>query len=203
SILYDHAENIRVGIDVGIYPYDSSAPIGNDILLLLDEGDNAFHPQWKKEYVKNLRTILPLIFPNYKIQVIITSHDPLTLSDLPKNNVVFLERGSEGTVIGNSALKRTFGANIADLLKDSFFLEDGMIGSFSADVINKIISDIEVDHYSNNRRREIERIIEAIDEPIIKFKLAEKFGAATGNTAMQRKIIDDEITRLQARRSQI
>ena len=109
---------------------------------MLDEGDNAFHPQWKKEYVKYLRDILPTIFPDYKIQVVIISHDPLTLSDLPKNNVVYLEKSDGITRLGKSEQKRTLGANISDLLKDSFFLEDGQIGGFIAVVIDKVINDI-------------------------------------------------------------
>jgi len=49
----------------------------------------------------------------------------------------------------------------------------------------------------------IERIINALDEPIIKFKLAEKLGAATGNRSFELKLLEDEIARLQARRGQI
>ena len=132
SVLYYHAENIKARVDVDVHSSNSLKYIKNDILLLLDEGDNAFHPQWKKEYVKNLRSIIPIIFESYNLQIIITSHDPLTLSDIPKNNVVFLEKGVAGTVIGDSSTKHTFAANLSDLLKDSFFLNDGQIGNFVA-----------------------------------------------------------------------
>jgi len=142
STLYYHAGNIKAGIDIDEYNSNSLKYIKEDILLLLDEGDNAFHPQWKKEYVKYLRDILPTIFPDYKIQVVIISHDPLTLSDLPKNNVVYLEKSDGITRLGKSEQKRTLGANISDLLKDSFFLEDGQIGGFIAVVIDKVINDI-------------------------------------------------------------
>lgn len=203
STLYYHAQNIGTGVSIDFHSFDSLRYIDKDILLLLDEGDNAFHPQWKKEYVKYLRTVIPLIFPHFNIQIIITSHDPLTLSDLAKNNVVFLERGNGGTVIGNSAFKRTFGANLADLLKDTFFLQDGQIGNFVADVIDKVITDIDRGRLPNDRIQEIERIINALDEPIIKFKLAEKLSAATGNRSFERRMLDEEIEHLQARRGQI
>ncbi|MCO5949841.1 ATP-binding protein [Mucilaginibacter flavidus] len=200
SILYDHADNIKAGVDIDRYSSNSLEGIGKDILLLLDEGDNAFHPQWKKEYVKYLREIIPVIFVGYQLQIIITSHDPLTLSDLPKNNVVFLEKMDQVTKIGNSAFKRTLGANIADLLKDSFFMQDGQIGAYIAQVIDFIIEDISAGHLTGQRQIAIERIIYCIDEPILKFKLAEMLSEALGDQSFEARLIDDEIQRLQERR---
>jgi len=203
STLYDHADNMRNGVDIDRYSSTSLEGIEKDILLLLDEGDNAFHPQWKKEYVKYLREIIPIIFEGYQIQIIITSHDPLTLSDLPKNNVVFLEKTDGVTKIGNSGFKRTLGANIADLLKDSFFMQDGQVGAYIAGVIDLIIADIAAGHLSEGRQIAIERIIYCIDEPILKYKLAEMLSEALGDQNFEARLLDDEIRRLQERRKQI
>jgi hypothetical protein len=203
SVLYYHAENIKAGVDIDIHSFDSLEYIDNDILLLLDEGDNAFHPQWKKEYVKTLRSIVPVIFAGYNIQIIITSHDPLTLSDIPKNNIVFLERGTSGTVIGNSSLKHTFGANISDLLKDSFFLNDGQIGNFVGDIIDESIKEIQSGDIKTERRHALERIIKTIDEPIIKFKLAEMLSSSSGDSEFERELLDIEIKRLQEKRRNV
>lgn len=203
SILYDHADNIQNGVDIDRYSSNSLEGIEKDILLLLDEGDNAFHPQWKKEYVKYLREIIPMIFEGYQVQIIITSHDPLTLSDLPKNNVVFLDKSDGVTKIGNSAVKRTLGANIADLLKDSFFMQNGQVGAYIAEVIDLIIEDIAAGQLPEQRQTAIERIIHCIDEPIIKFKLAEMLSEALGNQSFEGRLLDDEIRRLQERRRHI
>ncbi len=203
SVLYSHAENIRAGVDIDVHSHNSLGHIKNDILLLLDEGDNAFHPQWKKEYVKNLRTYLPIIFEGFNLQIIITSHDPLTLSDIPKNSIVFLEKGAFGTVIGDSATKHTFGANLSDLLKDSFFLNDGQIGDFVADKIDETIQEIRNGDIKPERRRTLERVIKTIDEPIIKFKLAEMLRDAIGDTEFERELLDNEIKRLQEIRRSI
>jgi hypothetical protein len=203
STLYYHAQNIKADVDIDLHSFKSLENIGDDILLLLDEGDNAFHPQWKKEYVNYLRNIIPLIFEGYNIQIIITSHDPLTLSDIPKNNIVFIEKGEFGSVIGQSNNKRTFGANLSDLLKDSFFLQDGQIGSYVAEVIDLMIEDIRANRLDAQRRQHIERIIHAIDEPILKFKLAEMLSEATGEDEFERHLLDEEIRRLQERRNRI
>lgn len=203
STLYYHAKNIKAGADIDTHSFSSLEYISDDILLLVDEGDNAFHPQWKKEYVRYLRAIIPLIFEDFKVQIIITSHDPLTLSDIPKNNVVFLERKNGKTAIGNSMTKRTFGANISDMLKDSFFLEDGQIGSFTANIIDKTITRIRERNLSNEEVYKIERLINTIDEPITKFKLAEMLGEATGNRNFEKEMIDNEIAWLMERRDEL
>lgn len=203
STLYFHAENMREGIDIDLHSSDSLKGIGHNILLLLDEGDNAFHPQWKKEYVKYLRNIIPLIFAGHSIQIVITSHDPLTLSDLPKNNIVFLEKGPTGTAIGNSTSKRTFGANIADLLRDSFFLEDGQVGSYVAELIKRVVSELRERPFNSKNVQYIESIINALDEPIIKFKLAEMLSEATGSNIFEKEAVEREIKRLENRRNQL
>ncbi len=203
STLYYHAGNIAAGIDIDEYNGDSLEDIEDDILLLLDEGDNAFHPQWKKEYVKYLREMLPLIFPDFKIQIILTSHDPLTLSDLPKNNVVYLEKADGVTRVSNAENKRTLGANISDLLKDSFFIQDGQIGGFIASVIDGVITDIRSRQIPAERKIAIERIIHAIDEPVLKFKMAEMLTEALGNREFELQLIDEEIRRLQQRRGAV
>lgn len=200
STLHYHAINIKEGVDIDYHSFDSLEGIGKDILLLLDEGDNAFHPQWKKEYVKYLRKILPLIFDGFNLQVIITSHDPLTLSDLAKNNVVFLDKSSGRTTLANSTTKRTLGANISDLMKESFFIQNGQIGSFIGETIDNVVNDIRNRTLDEERVYQIERIIYAIDEPVLKFKLAEMLSEATSDKSFETSLIDEEIRRLQERR---
>lgn len=203
STLYYHAQNIKNKVDVDFHSFDSLGMINDKIMLLIDEGDNAFHPQWKKEFVRILRKLVPKIFKGYKIQIIITSHDPLTLSDFPKNNVVFLDRSSGVTQIGNSSEKRTFGGNISDLLKDSFFINDGQIGGFASDMIDWLIDGIRKKNLSPSQIERMERFINCIDEPILKFKLAEMLSESLGESYFERKLLDEEIARLNERRERL
>lgn len=89
-------------------------------------------------------------------------------------NSVFLDKNVGGKTIISKNKKRTFGANISDLLADSFFVENGLIGEFANDKINKTIS------WLRNVEEVIDaeyhkRIIEKIDEPIIQRKLAQMY----------------------------
>jgi len=115
----------------------------DEYILLLDEADLGYHPEWKKRFVNSIVKSLPLFF-NFssvqsKIQIIFTTHDPLTLSDIPRQNVVFLDKNSGGQTIISEQKLETFGANIHDLLADSFFISDGLMGDFAKEKIDRTI----------------------------------------------------------------
>lgn len=110
-------------------------------IILLDEADISFHPTWKKKYVKLLIEILPLIFKDKKLQIIFTTHDPLTLSDLPSTNILYLNKPVGGnTFIADMKNLKTFGANIHELLAESFFIDDGLMGEFAKQKIQDLVA---------------------------------------------------------------
>lgn len=167
-----------------------------NFIFLLDEADLGFHPEWKKRFVNSIIKVFPEILKNISalesIQIIFTTHDPLTLSDIPNNNVVYLKKkGVKTDVLKNGERpKKSFGANITDLLSDSFFINDGLIGDFAKEKIqitlewlkkeaskkqNVFILDekIKLPVFSS-REMEIayhKLIIELIDEPLVKDKM--------------------------------
>jgi len=116
-----------------IDPYDKYT----GIILLLDEVELGLHPQWQKEYVSLLMNVLKSYTGRYKFNIICSSHSPFILSDLPKENVIFLKDGKQDDGIKH---KQTFGANIHTLLSDSFFMEDELMGEFAKKKINEIIN---------------------------------------------------------------
>lgn len=160
-------------------------------ILLLDEPEQGYHPLWKKKFIQAITTTLPELFkinPVVKnLQIIFTTHDPLTLSDIPNNNIIYLEKVKKDNVHITKVLnkkeqksKKSFGANINDLLSDSFFIEDSLIGDFAKDKIEETIkwinktkkhpTDVLIEKYNYYKQ-----IIEIIDEPIIGIKLSEMF----------------------------
>lgn len=50
------------------------------------------------------------------------------LSDMRKSNIIYLEDGYKK---GKENLMNPFGANINDILAQSFFLDDGFMGDFA------------------------------------------------------------------------
>ncbi|UOX32723.1 AAA family ATPase [Flavobacterium sediminilitoris] len=112
-----------------------------DILFLIDEGDVSFHPQWQKKYLKFLLDFFEKFFPKNRVQLILMTHSPFIVSDLPKENIVFLKRDkySKTEVSDITHQNLTFGANIHDILANDFFLQDGFMGEFAKNEINNII----------------------------------------------------------------
>lgn len=139
---------------------------GETLLLLIDEGELGFHFQWQKEYVYNLITLLPHIFGERNIQIIFTTHSPITLSDIPKSNIVFLKKDEDTreTKVVKSK-NNTFAANINELLIDSFFLRDGLAGKFAQEKIGELIKSIKNKQGDAKDHGRIEKII---GEPILK-----------------------------------
>lgn len=95
-----------------------------NIILTFDELDSSFHPQWQQKIVHSLTEFLRKRYPNKEFQLILTTHSPVLLSDIPKQNVIFMRKASAAAVDHT----QTFAANIASLYYDSFFMDNGSIG---------------------------------------------------------------------------
>ncbi len=52
--------------------------------LCIDEGENYLHPNWQKKYINYLYQFLRDNYFSKQIHLIISSHSPFILSDLPK-----------------------------------------------------------------------------------------------------------------------
>ncbi|WP_375724857.1 ATP-binding protein [Arcobacter sp. KX21116] len=144
--------------------------IENDKLniLFLDEFTVALHPNWERIIIKKLIEI----FKNRNIHFIITSHSPFVLSDIPIQNVVFLEKGKQVYPFEDN--QQTFGANIHTLLSHGFFMKDGLMGEFAKDKIDTAIKYLNQSKLSDDELRYCENIISIIGEPIIKRELQRK-----------------------------
>lgn len=145
----------------------------SNIILLIDEGEMGFHPQWQKNYLKYLISFLRYAYAGFNVQLVLTSHSPFLISDLYRENVIFLKKsGFQSEVCDPRHLNLTFGGNIHEMLNDSFFLEDGIIGAFAQDQIDNIIREIiSPERISQERISEIKLIVEAIGEPVVRIKL--------------------------------
>lgn len=128
-------------------------------LFVFDEAEIGFHPEWQRSYVKNITLFLEDMAkmasdlhrhyhpnaPDFHYQVILTSHSPIILSDIPSQCAIMLRRKRDENRTENLSVtrKQTFGTNIFELYKDSFFLEEGLVGKFATDYIQQLDKDIE------------------------------------------------------------
>jgi predicted ATPase len=144
-----------------------------ELILLLDEPEVGLHPQWQTEFISILTSFLTKLFPNNKIQILLTTHSPILLSDFPPNHVIYLKKNHETGKcqvdnIQNS--NSTFAANIHSLYSNAFFLKDkgAAMGNVAKSYINKLIQDIKEKEKS---KEELIALIEPIGEPLIKDQL--------------------------------
>lgn len=179
-----------------------------NVNVILEEIELYFHPEMQRNFINDILNSISGI-ELYKIKAInfcFVSHSPFILSDIPKENIMFLEN------IDNKAMqilkdKSTFGANIHDLLKDGFFMNKGSIGEFAKKRITETIQwmNFMLEEKEKPLKEDFEllvkdkeyhkNIIEIIDEPIIKSKLLEMYSEIFGNEE-RKKNIEYEIERL-------
>lgn len=135
------------------------------INIIFDEIELYFHPEYQRRFVFELLERLDSLkksthIPKIKgINILFCTHSPFILSDIPKQNVLFL---------GDKKDFKTFGANITTLLANSFFMEN-LIGEFAKNKINEVIRWITQD------KEDILKTIRLIDEPILRNKLIEMY----------------------------
>lgn len=115
----------------------------NHVSMLMDEVELYYHPDLQRKFVKLLLdSITSVPLDNiYDINITLVTHSPFVLSDIPKSNILCLQKGNFEKQRG-----QTFGANIVDMLSESFFLQ-GTMGDIAQTCINDF-----VDFYFMHRR---------------------------------------------------
>ncbi len=111
-----------------------------NINIFFDEVESTFHPDWQRNFMNLLIQLVVksnLLNNEQKLNLVFATHSPFILSDLPKENIIFLEKGKQVYPFEDG--KQTFGANIHTLLSHGFFMKDGLMGEFAKDKIQSII----------------------------------------------------------------
>jgi len=126
------------------------------------------------------------------INVILVTHSPFVLSDIPKTNVLFLKDGRP-----NYGMQmNTFGANIHHLLKNGFFLPGLPMGEFAHRKIDVIFAKLNEGNFPQENLEQIYDDIMQVGEPVIRNEL---LGLYNGYRALQ---VNDEIIERILRRIQ-
>ncbi len=151
-----------------------------NLLFMIDECDLYLHPDWQKALLSELLKGIEVIFANHNVQLILATHSPLCLSDIPKENIIFLAGKDErGHCIVDSRENhpQTFGMELFSILQDAFFLKSGTMGTFAHDYINRVISKVN-SISSDTAEQDIELIqkeINLIGNLILKQKIQQLF----------------------------
>ena len=179
-------------------------------ILLFDEVDLGLHPEWQRKWISRALPIIEKIFDDKHLQIIITSHSPIFLSDIYRENILFLSKDNEE--FKEKSFEKTFGQNIYTLFKNSFFLQDVMgeyahntikdTIEFLTSKINKTDAALNPNSLFNSldetkRERMAKKIIDSVGEPIIANQLKELFYRAFQNKNGESIEIRNQIAQLQ------
>jgi predicted ATP-binding protein involved in virulence len=81
-------------------------------------------------------------FNQYSYQVVISTHSPLLVSDVPKESIHCFVRDLDTNEVSIKSSRYGFMSNLMDLLTDSFYT-DSVFGAYSENYVNQIINEIE------------------------------------------------------------
>lgn len=110
--------------------------------IMLDEVELYFHPDLQRRFVDmTLSALRSVSLPEiYGVNITLVPHSPFVVSDLPDTSIMYLgkKQDEEGT----------FGANIYNLLDNTFFMDDN-IGELAKKRIGQLVSlyNVQTEHW--------------------------------------------------------
>lgn len=141
--------------------------------LIFEEIELYFHPDYQRQLVYRLiKQIRGGDFTSLEaVNMLFVTHSPFILSDIPKENVLFLNNGIPDTQMQEN----TFGANIHSLLKNGFFLPNLTMGEFAYHKINRLFAKLNANDVKVTEIAELNKEITLVGEPYLREQLFKKF----------------------------
>ncbi len=146
-----------------------------NINLILDEVEICFHPEFQRRFVYELLGYIKRLNMNRNasFNILIATHSPFILSDIPQNNILYLE---DGKMVMPKGIKNPFAANICDILYQSFFLKQGFVGEFARKKIKRVIERLLPNGYFlDDSEAEYHLLMELIGDPFLKMQLQQLY----------------------------
>lgn len=146
-----------------------------NINLILDEVEICFHPEFQRRFVYELLGYIKRLFMNRNasFNILIATHSPFILSDIPQSNILYLE---DGKMVMPEGIKNPFAANICDILYQSFFLKQGFVGEYARKKIKHIIERLlPGGYFLDDSEAEYHLLMELIGDPFLKMQLQQLY----------------------------
>lgn len=170
-------------------------------IILLDEPDREMHPEWSRNFIDIVVKMVEILNEGIKeksdgkrklsTQIVISTNSPFLLSDIRKEDIVLLDldesipSDKRKMILLENGINRTFGANIHNLLKESFFMRS-TIGGFASkkleqDLAPLKLGDVEFrEKYTNDGQKhpdllKIKYLLDEIGEPILKREIEKEW----------------------------
>lgn len=171
------------------------------VTLLFDEVEAFLHPEWSRIFLYELITELEEKYPEKRFKLIFATHSPFLIADVLSKDCIYLSKDDKNEKIEAKidSSKKTFGANIIDLFKNTMFLES-TFGKFATEKIKRVVDKIEEESYTDIKNNpEIDYIIEEIGEKLISNKLKSMIEAKLENKDNAKEYYKNKIEEYQSK----
>jgi len=188
---------------VNLKSVDDEQPKYRGVNVVFDEAELCFHPEYQRTFInKFLRIVKSVDIPSdCSLNIIITTHSPFLLSDMPQEHVLYLKNGLPYQPAGDHGEFNPFAANVCDILRNSFFLYNGFMGAYAQKKIMALIDFLTLDNGERDSydMSLADNLIDMIGDPLLKSHLErmrkqflEKYPQATGHKAISERLSELE-----------
>ena len=177
--------------------------------IIMDEIELCYHPEYQRTFVYELINMIVRLKINKRcaVNILMSTHSPFILSDIPQTHVLYLNNGADARENGNTAQMgnmnmNTFAANVNELLNCSFFLGNGFMGEVAKKKIESLVAylvngDTDKGYWTDEKAK---RTIDMVGDEVISYQLkcmyGERFGQTGHDTEAYRNWIRHEAQRL-------
>lgn len=196
STLVYHAMNLQS------IPDDGTRVKYTNINMVLDEIEICFHPEYQRTFINKFLDLLKRtnLTSYFGINVLVVTHSPFVLSDIPQGNIMYLKKGHQLTrdELDGESITNPFCANINDILHQSFFLEKGFVGEFAKKRVLSLVDYLKRGNNVDDWNPETARLfIEEIGEPMVREQLLGLYSESKETSAHDKIVLyEEEIRRL-------
>lgn len=145
------------------------------VLLIMDEPDVSFHPEWSRQYIYYLTRYISKISIGSDIhyQILFSTHSPFIVSDIPKEHITCINILYKEEKLYRIVKAAEFGlmSNFYDIVKSDFFLGAPM-GAFAKQLFSDLMKRMnDWTEYDSSEIKKVRTIIAGIGEAVIRIKL--------------------------------
>lgn len=165
--------------------------------IMMDEIEMCYHPEYQRTFVNEIIGLIKRLRINEKcsINILMSTHSPFVLSDIPQSNVLYIDNGKD---VGGGMDIKTFAANVNELLNKSFFLSNGFMGEFAKEKIESLAAYLRNGENKNedwNEKNAFE-VINKVGDDVVRYQLKKMYHQRFGDTDGYKNWILQEVKRL-------
>lgn len=153
-------------------PVKDSDVCYRNVCLVFDEIELYAHPKYQLMLVnlmiESIKSLSLIYVQN--IQIILATHSPFVLSDIPASNILALIDGKPSKLEQSI---NSFCANVYDILNNQFFM-DRFVGDFANNKLDELIDKVKRGGDNEAEKRRLKTVVSKIGDSYIRKMLTDK-----------------------------